>query len=330
MPGRSRLRSRTLVALGAGLFLAGCRPGPSTLPAPTLAADSSRAEVIAPCVTHRTYFIGAGPWVVHALDVDRARCWSAMPLKAGSVGPGREMLSKLAADQSMADGGHQTFAGAVNADFFLFAPDGVPTGPHVQDGTVLFGPGDRDVFAVDAKWKPRIGRLSVAGWLVAGHDSVRITRWNRTDANAVAVFDRAYGERVDSARLGVAFALRRVATPSGAPSRASMPLADGREERFVATGMLRSAPDVEAVPNVEDLLVVAGRGTNDSVRALVARIARRADTVRVRVAMQPFHPTLAVGGNGVLLRDGAVPARLDSVGNEGFRNRNPRSAVGFD
>src|SRR5690349_17929262 len=168
MPGRSRLRSRTLVALGAGLFLAGCRPGPSTLPAPTLAADSSRAEVIAPGVTHRTYFIGAGPWVVHALDVDRAQCWSPVPLKAGQFGPARALLSSMAA---AAPTDMPTRAGAVNADFFLFAPDGVPTGAHVHAGTVLFGPGDRDVLAVDSAMRLHVTRLAVDGWLVAGRDS---------------------------------------------------------------------------------------------------------------------------------------------------------------
>ena len=327
-PARLARHARALrlthLALAVALLAAvGCRGGRSALPAPTLAADSSRAEAVAPGVTHRTYFIGAGPWVVHALDVDRAQCWSPTPLKAGSVGPGREMLSKLAADQAT---GEAAFGGAVNADFFLFAPDGVPTGPHVQAGTVLFGPGTRDVFAVDAKGRAHITRLSVDGWLVAGRDSVRITRWNRVDANTVAVLDRAYGERVDSAHLGFAFALRRV---SGS-AHASMPLASGREERMVATGMMRSGADPAPLPNFEDALVVAGRGTSDSVRALLERIARGVDTVRLRVAMQPFHPRIAVGGNGVLLHEGAIPARLDSVGNEGFRNRNPRTAIGYD
>src|SRR5215218_9626042 len=95
----SMLGARIAMAI-ALLAASACRGGRPALPAPTLAADSSRAEAIAPGVMHRTYFIGAGPWVVHALDVDRARCWSPTPLKAGSVGPGREMLSKLAADQS--------------------------------------------------------------------------------------------------------------------------------------------------------------------------------------------------------------------------------------
>jgi exopolysaccharide biosynthesis protein len=66
------------------------------------------------------------------------------------------------------------------------------------------------------------------------------------------------------------------------------------------------------------------------VRALLERMGRAGDTVRVRMAISPFHPRHAVGGNGVLLRDGLVPAQLDSVGQASFRARHPRTAVGFD
>lgn len=324
----SRLARHAAVA--ALPLLAACRRTPAALPAPALAADSVRAETLAPGVVHRTYFIGAGPWVVHVLDADRARCWTAVPLEAAPLGPSRELLSAMVA-RARWPGASSPVIGAVNADFFLFAPDGLPTGAQVSAGDVLYGPSEREVFAVDSALRPHVARFAVDGWLVRGRDSVRIARWNRPDSARVAIFDPAYGPRVDSARLGVAVPLRLVGQPTTAEQRFGTwgRLDSDREATYVADRVALQGPESPTIDS-PGALVVAGRGTSDSVRAILTRIAGSGDTVRVRVSLRPFHPRYAVGGNGVLLRGGAVPARLDSVGNTGFRGRNPRTAVGFD
>ena len=320
----ARRRFRIAAARAATLLLprlAACRGGAGALPAPAVPADSARADTVAPGAVHRTFYIGAGPWVVHVLDVDQRQCWSPVPLGAAPAGPSRELLTTMAT-RARTEGGIDFVAGAVNADFFLFAPDGLPTGAEVLGGRMPFGPGDRDVFALDSAMRPHVTRLTTQGWLVAGRDSVRLTRWNRPDANAVAILDRAYGERVDSARLGLALPLRYVDLGTAS-------LSSGRVVRLVPDDTVGPGTLAPSIPP-DGALVVAGRGTSDSVRARLERVARAGDTVRLRVAMRPFHPRFAVGGNGVLLRDGQVPARLDSVGNEGFRGRHPRTAVGFD
>ena len=317
------------------LATAACRPGPSGLPAPTLAADSARASTVAAGVTHRTYWIGAGPWVVNALDVDRRACWSPAPLDAEPAGPSRELLTTMAS-RARARGGGAWMAGAVNADFFLFAPDGLPTGAQVHGGFVTYGPSGRDVLAVDSAMRMHVTRLRVDGWVVAGGDSLRVTRWNRPDSTAVGIFDRmSYGDRVDSARAALAIPLHlaRMGSSRDEPQVdlwLDQLLASRRPLRFVSRREDVVDPAAPAIP-ADGVLLVVGRGTTDSVRALAARIAVAArDSARLRIAIRPFHPRQAIGGNGVLLRDGQVPASLDSVGNEGFRGRHPSTAVGFD
>ena len=58
------------------------------------------------------------------------------------------------------------------------------------------------------------------------------------------------------------------------------------------------------------------------------------DTVRVQLGLawrgQPAAITESVGGRGIGLADGRITADVDTEGNEGFRNLNPRTAVGID
>jgi len=45
--------------------------------------------------------------------------------------------------------------------------------------------------------------------------------------------------------------------------------------------------------------------------------------------LTPFHPINAIGGRGILVRDSSIYADVDTVGNAGFRGRNPRTAAGI-
>jgi exopolysaccharide biosynthesis protein len=45
--------------------------------------------------------------------------------------------------------------------------------------------------------------------------------------------------------------------------------------------------------------------------------------------LAPFHPKNAVGGRTVLVRDSAIDASVDTTGQVGFRDRNPRTAAGI-
>lgn len=45
--------------------------------------------------------------------------------------------------------------------------------------------------------------------------------------------------------------------------------------------------------------------------------------------LAPFHPENAIGGRPVVVRDSAIDASVDTTGQVGFRNRNPRTAAGI-
>ena len=262
--------------------------------------------------------------MVHVLDVDRRRCWAPIAAKAHAGAAGRSTTS--ATLSSMVPGGA---VAAVNADFFSFAPNGVPQTAFVTHGRVIVGPTGRPVVALDSAYRLHVTTLRAEGWIVADGDSLRVTQWNRLVPRGVAVVDFAYtgsGERVDSARAGVIVALAR----------------EGGGHRVVrvdtaATGA--ALPDPPAPEHDGDWLLVVGRDAPPAARARAVALARfvapdaptagTTPTVDVRVRLAPFHPLTAVGGFGVLLRDGGIPAALDSTGAESFRGRHPRTAVGW-
>ena len=130
------------------LALAACTPV-STIPPVTLpfAADTARAEIIAPGVVHRYIRSSVGPWAIHALDVDLSRCYSAVAVKGATGAPGRRKASDLLTDLSRS----REVVGGVNADFFTLAGfQGVPTGGLISAGHVIVGPSAQPLFSVDS------------------------------------------------------------------------------------------------------------------------------------------------------------------------------------
>jgi len=157
--------------------------------------DSLRSQVIQPGVVRRFVYSPRGPWAMHIFDVDRTRCWTGAALKSAGGAIGREKTSVLARQLSA----REEVAGAVNADFFLFTPPGVPTGATISDGRVITGPIEQAVIAFDSTGAPRIDTLRVRGRVSLGGRDLPITGWNRDVRGGLALIDDAWGPRTDTA-----------------------------------------------------------------------------------------------------------------------------------
>jgi hypothetical protein len=155
-----------------------------------LEGDTGVADTIAKGALHRSFLVRQGPWVVHVLDIDREACWTPVAVKGAAGAVGRNRTSTLIASfpRTAAE-----VAGGVNADFFLFAPPGVPTGAHVSGGSVVTGPGARPVFAIGEDGRPWIGVLAVSGMAVSARDSIPVVSWNRLSPGGLAWIDARYG-----------------------------------------------------------------------------------------------------------------------------------------
>lgn len=273
------------------------------LHAPAIDGDTGTAEPVARGVVHRSFVVRKGPWAIHVLDVDRAACWRAVAVKGHGGAVGRTATSALAASLGSA----AAVAGAVNADFFLFDPPGVPTGAHISAGRVVTGPGARPVLAMDSAGRPWVGVLGVAGVAVSSLDSVPIVSWNRLAHAGLAWFDAAYGPAVDTLTGAVRVVL---AAGSGLVLQ-------------VDTGLVATR-----IPSSGGVLVL-GPAAAAPLRQRFLRSARAQGRFAVQVRLSPFHPREAVGGFPVLVRDSQEVAGLDSAGAATFAPvRHPRTVVG--
>lgn len=287
---------------------AGCAPQPgagrggavAAPPPPPIAADSGVTTVLAPGVVHHTLYRSRGPWAIHVLDIDRTACWSPAVLKADTMAVGRALTSAL-----LRQGRSRDTLAAVNADFFLFAPPGVPTGAHIDDGRVITGPGRRPLMVIDSGGGVRFTELSLRGSAVTGRDSMPITEWNRLPLSRLGAFDQRWGIWTDSAG-------------------AALQVVVGRDGRVMRT--VRGAVQVN-IPR-GGWVLAARTGAPAAVTRWLGGL-RPGDPVRIRTALEPLHPAEAVGGFPLLVRDSALAPVLDSahVQNLG-RVRHPRTAVG--
>jgi hypothetical protein len=261
--------------------------------------------VVRPGVTHRFLYAPGGPWAIHLLDVDRRQCWTPRATKSLDRAAGREKTSTSIAHLAA----RHDVAGGANADFFVTTGSlsGLPTGAFVSDGRVIAGPGSQAVFAIDSSGRAYLGTLGVEGSAAIGGTRLNIDGWNRDVPRGLALFDAAWGPSTDTASSIVEVAL------AGSPPY-----------RVVAVD--RSAAGV-AIPT-PGVVLRAGRDAAAAIRDALAALAPD-DTVRIEVAITPFHPREAVGGRPVLVRDSAIVAGIDTVGQTGFATgRHPRTAVG--
>ena len=302
---------------------AGGTSGSAPLPEPTIVADSIVVRPIAPGMTHRWYWMARGPWALNVLDVDRASCWSPVALKGAAGAPGRTRTTTLfemeSAVQQINTG---TFvAAAVNGDFFSLAT-GVPVGAHVHRGSVFAGPVERPSFGVDLNGEPFIGRLALTAVVRHGRDST-IARWNRASAADIAILDGLW-MRTDTASGAIELGLHRIAQTTAV----RFTRATTTTSSFTATveSIDTTIAGVE-IPRGGAVMVIPARA--DSARRARMLELSIGDTVTVGYAFQGVQPREAVGGFPVLLRNGAIAPETETAGNEGFRNRNPRTAVGL-
>ncbi|HET9424474.1 MAG TPA: phosphodiester glycosidase family protein [Gemmatimonadaceae bacterium] len=274
---------------------------PITLPFP---ADTTRDETIAPGVVHRYIRSSTGPWAIHALDVDLSRCYSAVAVKGGSSAAGRRKTSDLLNDLRATS----EVIGGVNADFFsLSGYQGIPTGALITKGRVMVGPYSQPVLAIDSAGSPRALVLSTVGAITTRGATRRVNGWNRPAPAGLAVYDASWGAVLDTA-TGVV----EVIVEGRSPARVVR----------VDTSLAGAA-----IPR-DGSVIIAGRTASDETKAW-ARALAPGDTLRIALALAPFHPMEAVGGRPMLARDGAIAPEVDTEGQVSFRNRNPRTAVGI-
>lgn len=143
------------MVLIVGGWACGAPDRPASLPGPLppsfldlLEPDSIRSVRVGAGIGYWRLRAPAGPWVVHLLDVDLARCELAVGvIPAEPDGPGRPARAQVS---RLASGGGRGVVAAVNGDFFT--PEGDPVGPEISGGKVLRA-ARRPAFA----WRPGSG-----------------------------------------------------------------------------------------------------------------------------------------------------------------------------
>ena len=297
----TRISSIALAALAIATTACRAAPAPPEPLALSFPVDTLRATAVREGVTHRFIYSASGPWAINVLEARADQCWSIAGLKSGDGAVGRATTSQLVREAAR----REEIAGGVNADFFLFTPPGVPVGLLIVDGRLIAGPIAQPALAADSS-----GTVSIASFRTSGHVLIdgrrlEIEGWNRDAPRGLAWFDRAWGAVTDTAtgvlELVIEADAYRAWTLDTVSNGVSIPLNGG--------------------------VLKVGREAHDSLRAAL-RSAQSANAT-VSVALTPRYPRDAVGGRPVLVRNGAIAARLDTVGRTGFStSRHPRTAAG--
>jgi hypothetical protein len=296
----------SLTALTSLAALISCAPPArraSPWRVPPAVADSVRSERLGDGVTLHRLVRTAGPLRAYVLDVDLRECVSVRSVK-GAPATGTPIAAGRQTTSALMLGLRPRFEpiAAVNADFFLFAPPGIPVGAHVEDGRLVSGPVARPVLAMLPTGAPWIGELHANVTIRTPTGRFGVSGWNRPTARAAGVVDAAWGVALDSTITGPVWRFVRVPWDSARYAVSLLGPADSR----LARG--------------DTLLGVSFGG--------LASILHAGDTVQVLRAMAP-QVTHAVGGLPALLRDSIVVGAVDSVNDAGFRGVNPRTAVGI-
>jgi phosphodiester glycosidase len=304
--------TRTIALLAALVVAAACarlvalRSEPLVLPRLSFSVDSARTQQLAPGAAYHFVYTKSGPWAIHVLDLDRTSCWTPIVVKGtpGAAGRARtsEILRKFANEQLST----HPVIGGVNGDFFALGT-GVPVSAYVGYSRLVAGPADRPVFALDSSRALRIATLRTDGWVTIRGARYPLESWNRLSPRGLALFDDGYGVRTDSGSGNI-----EVRLAGSAP---------------LAVELVDTASSGLSIASQGHVLV-AGAQAPAPVRQQLLSLTR-GDTLRVGVTLAPFFPLEAVGGYPVIVRDSAETGDLDNAGQETFRARNPRSAIGI-
>ena len=293
-------RYRLLLLIG----IAGCGAATATIPPmPRMpfAADTLRSEILRPGIVRRFVWTAQGPWAIHILDVDLSQCYTPVAIKGAPGAGGRRKTSELLGELTNT---HATVA-AVNADFFLFTPAGVPQGAMIASGRVITGPGPHAVFAVTQNDEPVITTLTARGSVNLSSRRLSFSAWNRDAPNGLAYFDAGWGTVTDTASSVV-----------------EVSVVEGR------VAQIDTSISGVGIPR-DGFVMRSGRQAPDSLRSALLAL-RPGERAEATIGIEPFHPRHAVGGRPVLLRDSIVSAAVDTQGGAAFATaRHPRTAVGI-
>jgi hypothetical protein len=308
------MRPAAYVALG---LLAACRApvsvAPRPLALPAAFADSVRSERIGPDVTLHTIVNTKAPWRAYVLDVELTRCNAVQAVKGARTAVGRSTTSALLGSLPAS----ANAIAAVNADFFLFAPPGVPTNAHIERGTLISGPDNRPVFYAGAGDVRGFDTLFVKGTLRSARGTIALNAWNRPAVRTAGVLDARWHVAPDS------LVRRRVwrLDPLTRTKHTTGPAFSGRY-------VVRTWRDADSLVSGDTLLL------HLPANAALAPVA--GDTVFLDVAIAHRNAAIAgpvlhaVGGRPMLVADSAVARDADTEGQDSFRGLNPRTAMGFD
>ncbi|MFO0072068.1 MAG: phosphodiester glycosidase family protein [Gemmatimonas sp.] len=301
-------------------FLAGCR-APAHMDARPLTlaatmADSVVTTPVAPGARLHRLVNTTLPWRAFVLEVDLT-CSRLQALKGGATAVGRTTTSRLLA--ALPD--DMDAIAAINADFFLFAPPGVPTNLHVERAVMLAGPGPKPVIFTDGR-RVQIDSVIAHGRLTTNGGDLRLESWNRPAPTRVGIVDARWGVALDSLERRQVWRLDPLAG-RGARAPGTAARLDGRYR-------VRPAVSADTLVFGDTLLVHLPPPRPGSP----APTMRAGDTVRIRLGLAtargPVRITDAVGGRPIVLADSTITRDVDTEGNAGFRNLNPRSAIGVN
>lgn len=267
------------------------------------AIDSIRTRALSGGARHHFLYAASGPWAVHVLEVRIDGCQAVAALKGARGATGRTKTSELL--RARAESVH--VVGGVNADFF--APQGVPTGAHVEAGRVVTPPSRHFTLATDSAGRPHIvtftratrDSLALDDPRLAGLSLLPFHPMEAVGGRGRIVGDSAITDVVDTIG-GAPFAARRhPRTAVGIADRGRrliLVVVDGRQAPYSDGMTLRELAQLLRALGAREAINLDGGGSTTMV------VADPAAGDSLRVVNRPSDPTgeRAVGNAVAIVR----------------------------